>query len=71
MGSSLTGVTALCSWVRHIYRSLVPVHIKNTRPYITERLLMGHKGSNQMANAKNSTCNLYSCNGSIMKIFIA
>ena len=41
--SSLTGVTALCPWARHINPSLV----RNTCPYITERLLMGRKESNQ------------------------
>ena len=32
---------------RRIYPSLVLVQPRKTRPYITERLLMGHKGSNQ------------------------
>ena len=32
---------------RHIYPSLVLVQPRKTRPYITERLLMGHKESNQ------------------------
>ena len=41
-GSSLTGVTA-----RHIYPSLVLVLSRKNRPYITERLLMGRKESNQ------------------------
>ena len=31
----------------HIYPSLVLVQPRNTRPYITERLLMGRKESNQ------------------------
>ena len=34
-------------WVRHIYPSLVLVQPRKTRPYITERLLMGRKESNQ------------------------
>ena len=46
-GSSLTGVTALCPWARHINPSLVLVQPRKTRPYITERLLMGRKKSNQ------------------------
>ena len=44
-GSSLTGVTAL--WSRHIYPSLVLVQPRKTRPYITEKLLMGRKELNQ------------------------
>ena len=46
-GSSLTCVTALCSWARHISPSLVLVQPRKTRPYVTERLLMGRKESNQ------------------------
>ena len=47
-GSSLTGVTALCPWARHIYPSLVVlVQHRKTCPYITEKLLMGRKESNQ------------------------
>ena len=46
-GSSLTCVTALCSWARHISPSLVLVQPRKTRPYVTERLLMGSKESNQ------------------------
>ena len=46
-GSSLDGVTALCPWARHINPSLVLVQHRKTRPYITERLLMGRKESNQ------------------------
>ena len=34
-------------WARHIYPSLVLVQPRKTRPYITERLLMGCKESNQ------------------------
>ena len=43
---NLTGVTALCPLARHIYPSLVIVQPRKTRPYITERLLMGRKESN-------------------------
>ena len=46
-GSSLTGVTALCPWARHINPSLAVVQPRKTRPYITERLLMERKESNQ------------------------
>ena len=34
-------------WARHINPSLVLVQPRKTRPFITERLLMGCKGSNQ------------------------
>ena len=34
----------------YIYPSLVMVQPRKTRPYITERLLMGHKESNQTKN---------------------
>ena len=46
-GSSLTGVTALCPWTRHIDPSLVLVQPRKTRTYITERLLMVRNESNQ------------------------
>ena len=46
-GSSLTGVTVLCPWARHINPSLVLVQPRKTHPYITERLLKGRKESNQ------------------------
>ena len=46
-GSSITGVTALCPWARHINPSLVLVQLRKIRPYLTERLLMGSKESNQ------------------------
>ena len=47
-GSSLTGVTALWSLSKtHLSSSLVLVQPRKTRPYITERLLMGLKESNQ------------------------
>ena len=47
VGSSLTGVTELCPWARHINPSLVLVQLRKTRPFITERLLMVHKESNK------------------------
>ena len=46
-GSSLTGVTALWSLSKTHLSSLVLVLPRKTRPYITERLLMGRKESNQ------------------------
>ena len=46
-GLSLTGVTALSLWARHINPSFVLVQPRKTRPYITERLLMGCKESNK------------------------
>ena len=49
-GLSLTGVTRLWSLSRHIYPSLVLVQPRKTCPYITERLLMGCKESNQTAH---------------------
>ena len=46
-GSSLTSVTLLCPWSRHINPSLVLIQPRKTRLYITERLLMGRKESDQ------------------------
>ena len=46
--SSLTIVTTLCLWARHINPSLVLVQPRKTRPYMTEILLMGRKESNQI-----------------------
>ena len=46
-GSSLTGITALRSLSKTHYPSLVLVEPRKTRPCLTERLLMGHKESNQ------------------------
>ena len=47
MGLSLTWVTALWSLSKNINSSLVLVQPWKTHPYITERLLMGRKESNQ------------------------
>ena len=55
--SSLNGVTALCSWARHINPSLVLVQPRMTRPYIIERSLMGRKESNQ--TNRHFTCMCY------------
>ena len=52
-GSSLTCVTALCRWARHISPSLVLVQPSKTRPYITERLLLERKESNQTNKQTN------------------
>ena len=38
-GSSLTGITVLCPWARHINPSLVLVQPRKTSPFITERVL--------------------------------
>ena len=54
-GLSLTSVTALCPWARHINPSLELVQPRKTHPYITERLLMGHKESNQKKKKKKSS----------------
>ena len=42
-------LASLCCgpWARHIYPSLVLVQPRKTPPCLTERLLMGHKESNQ------------------------
>ena len=47
VGSSLSGITVLCPRARHIYPNLVLVQPRKTSPYITERLMMGRKESNQ------------------------
>ena len=52
-GSSLTGVTALWSLSKNINPSLVLVQPRKTRPFITERLLMGRKESNQTHKTKS------------------
>ena len=44
---------ALCPWARHINPSLVLVPPRKNRPYVTERLLMGRKESNQTNNLLN------------------
>ena len=46
-GSGLTGVNALWSLSKTHFSSLVLVQPRNTRPCLTERLLMGCKESNQ------------------------
>ena len=59
-GLSLTAVTALWSLSKtHLsnYPSLVLVQPRKTRPYITERLLMGRKESNQ-TNKHMSKCRI-------------
>ena len=56
-GLSLTGVTALCPWARHINPSLVLVQPRETRPNVTERLLTGTwiKSNNQQRCHTTST----------------
>ena len=39
--SSLTRITALCHWARHIYPCIVLVQPRKNSPYITEKLLTG------------------------------
>ena len=47
-GLSLWPASLHCGpWAIHIYPSLVLVQSRKSRPWFTERLLMGHKGSNQ------------------------
>ena len=53
VGSSLAGVAALCPWARYINPSLELVQPSKTSPYITERLLMGRKESNQTNKQSN------------------
>ena len=55
MGSSLTGVTALWS-LRKTHSSLELVQPRKTRPCLTERLLMGRKGSNQTKKKIKKNC---------------
>ena len=58
MGSSLTGVTGLCPRARHINPSSALVQPRKTCPYITERLLMGRKESNQTKKILVSCCDI-------------
>ena len=51
--SSLTSVTALWALSKTHYPSLVLVQPRKTRPYLTDRLLMGRKESNQTNNISN------------------
>ena len=56
-GSSLTGITVLCPSARHNNPSLVLVQPRKTHPYVSERLLMGRKESNQ-TNKTSNVCTL-------------
>ena len=50
-GSSLTGVTALCLWARHIHpKYLVLVQPRKTHPDITENCWLGRNELNQTNN---------------------
>ena len=51
-GSSLTGVTALYTWARHVNPSLVLVQPRKIRPYTTERLLIGRKEPNHTCTSQ-------------------
>ena len=46
-GLSFNSITALYGLARHINPILVPVQPRKTHPYVTERLLMKRKESNQ------------------------
>ena len=56
VGSSLTGVTVVCSWARLIYPCLVLVQPSKTHPDITEKLLTGSKESNQTKQSLVINC---------------
>ena len=47
-GKSLTGITVLCPWARHIYPCLELVQPWKTRPDIAEKCWLGRKESNQI-----------------------
>ena len=47
MGSSLTGLTVLSPWARHVNPGLVLVQPRKTRSDITENCWLGRKESNQ------------------------
>ena len=58
-GAAGSSLTALCPFTRHINPSLVLVQPRKTCPYITERLLVGCKESNQTNKQKSyKTCKL-------------
>ena len=56
--SIITGVTAFCHLSKNINPSLVLVQPRKPRPFLTERLLMGRKKSNQ-TNKQNWYCTVY------------
>ena len=64
-GSSLTGITVLCPWARHINPSWVLVQPRKTRPFISGRLLMELKESNQTKSK-----NVFFCSVSIFTLFL-
>ena len=55
-GSSLTGVTVLCPCARHINPYLVLVQPRKTLPYISERLFLGRRESNQAKSGSILNC---------------
>ena len=46
VGATGSSLTALCPLEKHINPRIVLVQPRKTRPFITERLLMGRKESN-------------------------
>ena len=52
MGLSLTSVTVLCPWARHIHSCLVKVQPRKFHPEITEKLLNGSKELNETKQSK-------------------
>ena len=55
---------------RHIYPSLVLVQPRKTRPCLTERLLMGHKESNQTNKQKQFYAHKISLSGSMIGLWV-
>ena len=51
---------------KNINPSLVLVQTRKTRPFITERLLMGRKESNQTKKKKNKNRNGPSCKQTVL-----
>ena len=66
---SLTGITALCSWARHINPSLVLVQPRKTLPYITEECWWDVK--NQIKQTKKTFESKVTCSdGKANPIFL-
>ena len=57
-GSSLNSIISVVSLSKNINPSLVLVQPRKTHPFITERLLMGRKESNQ-TNKKNDPAKIF------------
>ena len=58
-GLSLTGVTALCPWARHINPSLALVQPRKTFHYITERLMMDIKNKIKQTKEQADLCSWF------------